>query len=127
LVELREIHSQIADSGYQVIAISPDRPEKVRASITKHQLNFRVLSDSQMSAARALGIAYKADSATLEKLKAMGIDLADFSGQTHFMLPVPAVFLVGTNGRITFEYVNPDYSVRLKAELLVAALRLNLK
>jgi hypothetical protein len=43
------------------------------------------------------------------------------SGQKHHMLPVPAVFLVATNGLIQFEYVNPDYKVRLEPELLLAA------
>ncbi len=127
MVELRDIHSQVAEAGYQLIAISPDRPEKVRESIAEHALNFHPLSDSQMAAARALGIAYKVDEATLQKLKSFGVDLAEASGQAHFMLPVPAVFLVGANGGITFEYVNPDYSRRIKPELLLAALRANLK
>jgi hypothetical protein len=42
----------------------------------------------------------------------------------HHELPVPAVFLVGTNLVIQFEYVNPDYSVRVHSELLLAAARL---
>ena len=41
------------------------------------------------------------------------------------MLPVPAVFFVGgTKGLIEFEYVNPDYRVRLSPDLLVAAARI---
>jgi peroxiredoxin len=127
LVELRDIHCQVAASGYQLLAISPDRPEKVSESVAKYELNFPALSDSQMTAARVLGIAYQVDQNTLGKLESMGIDLADFSGETHFMLPVPAVFVVGTNGRVLFEYVNPDYSVRLKPELLLAVVRADLK
>jgi hypothetical protein len=42
------------------------------------------------------------------------------------MLPVPAVFLVTTNGLIQFEYVNPDYKVRLDPELLLAAAKIML-
>jgi hypothetical protein len=38
------------------------------------------------------------------------------------MLPVPAVFLIGgTKCLIEFEYVNPDYRVRINPELLLAA------
>jgi hypothetical protein len=43
----------------------------------------------------------------------------------HLMLPVPAV--VSTNGRITFEYVNPVYAVRLRPDLLLAAVKAELK
>ena len=34
---------------------------------------------------------------------------------------VPAVFLVGKSGRIEFQYVNPNYKVRLQPEVLLAA------
>lgn len=36
-------------------------------------------------------------------------------------LPVPAVFLVNTDGIIQFQYVNPNYNVRLKKEVILAA------
>ena len=52
-----------------------------------------------------------------------GIDLGEFSGQDHRNLPVPAVFIVSTDGIIQFQYVNPDYKVRLKADTLIAAAR----
>jgi peroxiredoxin len=43
------------------------------------------------------------------------------SGGKHHELPVPAVFLVATNGVIQFEYVNPDYTVRAHPDVLLAA------
>ena len=64
------------------------------------------------------------DDATLAELKKYNIDVEQASGQKHHMLPVPAVFLVATNGLIQFEYVNPDYKVRLEPELLLAAARI---
>ncbi len=109
---------------FQLLAISPDRPAKLRETINKHKLGFQLLSDSRMSAARAFRIAYKVDDATLKQLRDSGIDLEEASGEKHHQLPVPAVFLVGTDGLIHFEYVNPDYRVRLHPDLLAAAARL---
>ncbi len=80
-----------------------------------------------MSAARAFRIAYKVDDATLKQLLDHGIDLEEASGEKHHQLPVPAVFVVGTDSLIQFEYVNPDYRVRLDPGLLVAAAKLQLK
>ncbi len=80
-----------------------------------------------MTAAKAFHVAYKVDEATLKQLRGYGIDLEEASGEKHRLLPVPAVFLVGTNGLIQFEYVNPDYKVRIHPDLLVAAARLNSK
>jgi hypothetical protein len=59
----REIEPQLTAMGVQLIAITPDRPEKMRESIEKHKLAFRLLSDSQMLCAQAFGVAYKLDEA----------------------------------------------------------------
>jgi peroxiredoxin len=89
--------------GVQLFAISPDQPSKLKETIDKHQIGFRLLSDSDMAAARGFGIAYRVDEVTLAKLKTSGMDIEEASGQEHHMLPVPAVFMLGgTNARTTF-------------------------
>ena len=119
-LELREL-------GYQILAISPDRPEKLQASIDSKKgqelPGFVLLSDSSMTATRQFGIAYKVDDATFERLKEFGIDIEAASGHEHRILPVPAAFVVGTDGRIKYQYVNPDYKVRIDPAVLLAAAR----
>lgn len=120
---LKQVESTILESGWQMLAISPDRPEKLAETEQKQQMSYRLLSDSKMAAAKAFGIAFKVDDATIERYKSYGIDLQDASGESHHLLPVPAVFLVSTKGIITFEYVNPDYKVRLDPDVLIAEIR----
>ncbi len=122
-MQLRDLDSQIRDLGIQVIAISPDQPAKIRETLQKHNLSYQLVSDSTMAAAEAFRIAYKVDDATRKMLTQNGIDLEAASGEKHHELPVPAVFLVATNSVIQFEYVNPDYSVRVHPDLLLAAAR----
>ncbi len=119
--QLQEIAPQLVELGYRIIAISPDRPEKQRASLEKNKLGYALLSDSKMTASTAFGIAYKVDDAMLKQLAGFGIDLEEASGETHHLLPVPAVFLVGRSGQIEFQYANPDYRVRLDPQVLLAA------
>lgn len=121
MVQLRDIESQLSSAGFQIICVSPDLPSKVRETIQKHGLKFLLLSDSHMVASQAFRIAYQVDDATLKALAQYGIDLQAASGENHLQLPVPAVFLVATNGVIQFEYVNPDYSVRVHPDVLLAA------
>lgn len=73
---------------------------KLKFSAQQHGLNYRLLSDQDRSAAKAFGIAF---------------------GETRRILPVPAVFLVGKSGKIEFQYVNPDYKLRLHPAILLAA------
>jgi peroxiredoxin len=122
LGQLQSIESELVQIGFQIIAVSPDRPEKLKGPAEKHGLKYRLLSDSEMIAAKALGIAFRVDDATVNKYKAAyGIDLEADSGQKHHLLPVPSVFLVGRDGIIQFSYVNPNYKVRIDPAVLLEA------
>lgn len=120
LGQLKQAEAKVLESGWQIVAVSPDRPEKLKESLGKHQVNYTLLSDSDMTAARAFGIAFQVDDETATKYKGYGIDLDDASGRDHHLLPVPSVFLVNADGTIVYQYVNPDYKVRLHPDVLLA-------
>ncbi len=69
LSELRLIQKQVEGLGYQVIAISPDRPAELTATLGKDKLAYTLLSDSKADALRAFGIGYRLDDATYAKYK----------------------------------------------------------
>jgi peroxiredoxin len=50
-------------------------------------------------------------------------DIAKFQGNESWMLPIPATFVVGRNGRISARFVDPDYRKRMAIDDLAAALR----
>jgi peroxiredoxin len=105
-----------------VIAISPDRPEKI-AVYAKEIEGTTFLSDSRLEAAVAMGVAFHASDESVKKLEGYGIDIEDASGQKHHLLPVPSVFILDASGKIKFQYVNPDYKIRIDGETLLAAAR----
>jgi len=107
--------------GYQILGICPDKPENLKPTIEKGKLKYRLLSDASMAGARGLGIAFRVDEGTYAKLGKYGIDLEKTSGHKHRQLPVPSVFIIDSGGVIRFSYVNPNYSVRLAPEVLLAA------
>lgn len=119
--QLREIEPRLVELGYQIVAISPDSPEKVREVSTKRGYDYRLLSDSDLKAARAMGVAYQVDGDTFKLLKQYDIDIEAASGKTHHLLPVPSVFILDKKGVIQYQYVNPDYKVRLDGDVLLAA------
>lgn len=123
LGQLQTIEPELLKLGYQILAISPDRPSKLGESVEKHKLTYTLLSDHAMQAAQVFGIAFRVDDATLKKYKGYGIDLEASSGEKHRLLPVPSVFIAGKDGLIKFAYVNPDYKVRLAPDELLSAAR----
>ena len=122
LGQLQSIESELVQLGFQIIAVSPDRPEILKGPAEEHGLKYRLLSDSEMTAALSLGIAFQVDDATVGKYKtSYGIDLEAHSGQKHHLLPVPSVFIIGKDGVIQFSYVNPNYRVRIDPDVLLEA------
>lgn len=125
LQQLKDIEPQIKALGYQLIAISPELPDTLRTMQQERKLGYELISDYRLEAAKAFGIAFRVDPAYAklaeEKVNAK---LQKFAGETLYTLPVPAVFVLDTDGVVQFQYVNPNYQVRLHPELLLTAARL---
>ncbi|GET24428.1 peroxiredoxin-like family protein [Prolixibacter sp. NT017] len=117
LSEIQGVQSEVVKLGYQIVAISPDSPKNLQATDEKDKLDYSLYSDADGKFIQSLGIAFKAP----EKYSGMLNEKSD--GLNDGFLPVPSVFVVDTSGKIQFEYINPDYKVRLSAGLLMAVLR----
>ena len=121
LQSLAGIEDDLNKAGAQLLAISMDQPSKLKETPNRDKLHYRLLSDSDAAAAKAFGIAFKVDDATVEKYKGYGINLDAASGNDHHILPHPAVFVADTSGKIRFAHVNPDYKVRLETKKILEA------
>jgi len=121
LSQISNIEDELYNKDVQIIAISPDRPQFLEDSLTDQELGYTLLSDSDMSVSKKFGIAFKVDPAEVASLKENNMDIEQRSGHDHHLLPVPAIFLVDTDGTIHFQYVNPDYKVRPGDKVLLAA------
>jgi len=80
LVQLQKMKQQLDELGYQIIAVSPDRPAKLKQTIEQLGLEYELLSDSEIIFAGALGIAYQVDKRTRESYLEAGIDYEEYSG-----------------------------------------------
>jgi peroxiredoxin len=131
LGEMRLAEQQLTALGFEVYFISPDQPSHLINSLKDQELkaniNYQLLSDADMAVARAFKIAFKVPAETVKKYQQWGIDLEQASGHDHHLLPAPATFLVGQDGVIQFQYVNPDYKIRLAPDILLSAAKDYLK
>ncbi|MGH7143965.1 MAG: peroxiredoxin-like family protein [Planctomycetota bacterium] len=113
--------------GYQVIAITADTPDRLPADAAKDGVKYALYSDPGLAAARALGLAFRLDPATVAKYRGWNIDLVQLPGRSDGMLPVPAAYVLNQAGVIEYEYVNPDFRVRADTDVLLAAAKAALK
>lgn len=124
LMALAEVENDLTAAGFQLLAISADQPAKLAATPNHDKLHYVLLSDATMDAAKAFGITFKVPDELVSKYKTdYQIDLEAASGQSHHLLPHPAVFIVDQTGKIRFAHVNPDYKTRLEPAKIVEAAR----
>lgn len=121
LSAIAEIEDELYEKGITIVGISPDSPGYLKESLNDPDTGFTLLSDSDMKASKAFGIAFKESEETVAQLKENGMDIEERSGRDHHQLPVPAVFLINEEGRIEFQYVNPNYKERINHNILMAA------
>lgn len=127
LSELRTVIPQINALGVDVLFLSGDRPDQLYSSLqqdTQQDIDGRdyvILSDAEVNAARALGTAFQVDSGLTNYLDQKGRDYSGSSIGQHNALAVPAVYVINTDGKIVFDFVNADFKVRLPADDLLAA------
>lgn len=130
LQDIASIMPAIHRMGVEVLFPNGDRPEILYSSLKAETktaiegLDYRLLSDSDLAAARAFGVAYVLADDTLKRYRAREEwDLRDSSMEKYDALPLPSIFLVNTDGVIAFEYHNVDPRIRLSAEALQDAVQ----
>ena len=85
-------------------------------------IEFPVLSDFGLGVARDYGLTFRL-MPELERLYAdvMKIDLVRLNGDESWELPIPATFVIDTDGRIVYASADPDYTRRPEPEDVLAA------
>ncbi len=107
----------------QFVAISAERrpfTETLRAESGAH---FPFLSDVANGYALSLNLAIWVESSMSKMIAGAGWDIPAYHGDAAWILPIPAVFLVGTDGIIRARHVDPDYRRRMEIADLLAAVR----
>lgn len=127
LAELRHVIPELKENGFDVLFLSNDRPELLYESLKKETqeaidgLDYVILSDADINAARAFGTAFTVADRLVDYLEGKGRDYDESSISKYRALAVPAVFVIDRAGEISFAYANPDYKVRLSADALKEA------
>ncbi len=120
LMALQEIEGDLVEMGFQIIAVSPDKPSALQPTTEKNELHYQLLSDREMKAASAYGVAFRMTDELRTKYLGHGFDLAPVPGNpSASWLPVPAVFIINGDGVVSYVHTNPNYRLRLDPDDLL--------
>lgn len=123
--ELRALQArlpEIAAAGATLIAISPETPDNSLSTAEKLDLTFTVLSDEGNRVAESFGLVVVLPEALREIYQGFGIDLPAANGDDTFRLPIPATYVIRTDGTIAWSFADPDYTNRADPDDVITAL-----
>jgi len=114
---------EIARAGGQIVAIMPERGEYAAELKSEAHAAFPILTDTDNGYAMSLNLVIWVGSEMEKALAARARDLPKYQGNDSWMLPIPATFVVGTDGIIKARFVDPDYRKRMAVDDLLKALK----
>ena len=126
--QLKQIEGKLKSLGFQLVGISTDNPKDLQKSVKKHELEYQLLADFNSTTSKAFGLAYFSSQKVTDKylaaLKLKNPLQKNIAGVDRLVLPVPAIYVIDSNSLVQFNYVNPNFKVRLHQDLLLKAAEL---
>lgn len=126
-LQLRAMQARLAEIhalGATLVAISPEVPDESMSTNEINSLGFSVLTDQDASVALHYGVAWEVPAFLIEHMEVdRKLDLKKINNGNGSILPIPATFVVGTDGLVQWSYVDVDYRTRAEPEEILEALK----
>jgi peroxiredoxin len=117
------ISPQIEQSGAMLVAISPQTVRQSFFMHDQHKLRFPLLSDAGNQVARKLGLTYRVPPAQEAVYRRAFVNLPFINGEASWELPIPATYIIESDGKVSYGYANEDYTQRPEPSEILQFLR----
>jgi peroxiredoxin len=111
----------IAAAGGRVVIVMPERQAYAEKLRTEADATFPVLTDMDNGYAMSLNLAIWLGPDIARLLTGYGNDLPTYHGNSMWMVPIPATFVVSGGGTIIARFIDPDFRKRMELDELLAA------
>jgi peroxiredoxin len=116
-----ELVPALGERGFELIAISPQKPDGSLTSAESNDLTYSVASDPGNQIATALGILTNPSPDSVAAQVKLGLDLTEVNADGGKALPMPTVAVVDAAGIIRWIDVHPNYTTRSEVPDILAA------
>lgn len=118
---LQEMLPDFKAAGAQMMALTPELPDKSLDTKEKHSLEFEVLSDVDNAIAKEYGIVFKLTPEVAKYYEGFG--LADYNGNDSDELPLAATYVIAQDGTIQYAFLDADYRNRAEPSEVLAVVK----
>lgn len=124
LGNLKRYKSQFETQNATMLSISPQLEKQNKQIVERQRLNFDLLSDTENKIAALFGLRWTMKDPLKSLYKdTFKISLPNYNGDDSWTLPIPARFIIGTDGVIKYVEYSIDYTKRPNPDVLVEALK----
>jgi len=110
--------------GAQLLAVTPQKPDRSKAQIKKDGYPFEVVSDLNYSVLKDYNLYFEVPQYLTKMYKEkFSIDIAEYNGKGRYGLPVPATYIIDKKGIIQAAYAKTDYTQRMEPEAILTELK----
>jgi peroxiredoxin len=117
----RDLYTRLRECGGLMVAISPQIERQSDFMVGQHKLPFPVLSDPGCKVAERFGLAYSVPQYYRDYYRSILVNIPFVNGDDSWRLPLPAVYVIGRDGRVAFAEAHADFRVRPEPEDGLAA------
>lgn len=121
LAALQKELPEFQAAGAQLVALTPELPDKALTTTEKNALKFEVLTDLNHEVGKTYGIAFKLTPQVRDLYKKF-FSLTEFNGAAagDDTLPLAATYIIGQDGIIRYAFLDADYRKRAEPSELAA-------
>jgi peroxiredoxin len=102
----------------RIVTISSETGKYAKSLREESGASFPFLTDVGNGYALSIGLSFWLGEELASMLYGDSCDIPAYNGSNGWFLPIPAVFVVGRDGRIKERYVNPDFRHRMEIDAL---------
>ena len=120
---MQGVYGRVRDLGAELVSISPQDQAYTTQTAKDLDLSYPVLADQGQTLARELGLVFSFNEPMKAAYRSFGVNLSEYNGDDSWTLPMPAAFILRSDGLIAYRFVDADYTRRMEPEEVVAELR----
>lgn len=118
----RDLYPAVRARGGLLVAISPQTVRQNDLLIQQHPLPFPLLSDAGSATAKSFHLSYAVPDYLQKHYRSILVNLPFLNGEPSWRLPMPATYVLQSDGRVAFAQAHADFRVRPDPEEVLAAL-----
>lgn len=121
---LQETLPAFKKHGAQLVAVTPQTPDKSAEQVKKDKYPFEILSDLDYKVAKNYKLYFDVPMNLHEFYKKkFGLDIEVYNGKGRLGLPVPGTYVINKEGKIVAVHAELDYKQRMEPAAILQVLK----